>query len=105
MCSLSSRPRGNDDDLRLLLHRDRRLLLHDEYLFRAEAAALAAKGKQGDDTDDADEATDDDTGDGAIVRLTATFRRVRNAYCRVVLGDEIGVICSVVLDEVGDQRV
>jgi len=69
------RPRGNDDDLRLLhrvrwllLHRIHRillLLLHDEHLSRAEAAALAEKRNQGDNTGDAGDApeknTDDDT--------------------------------------------
>ena len=57
----------HDDDLR----RRRGLLLHDDDLFRAEAAALAAKGEQGDDGGEAGDASDDNTGDGATIRRAA----------------------------------
>ena len=102
VCSLSSRPRGNDDDLRLLLHRHRRLLLHDEYLFRAEAAALAQKREEHDDADDAEEATDDDTGDGARILHTAVFFRACDAEPSggdvyiVVVSDISGQLIGVV---------
>ena len=82
LAPLLFRPRGNDDDSRLLhrihwllllllLHRVHRILhlwlLHDDHLSRAEAAALAQKRKQGDDAGDAGDASDDDTGDDTRV--------------------------------------
>ena len=64
-----------DDDLR----RRRGLLLHDDDLFRAEAAAPAAKGKQGDDGGEAGDASDDNTSDGATIRLAAIGVAFTNA--------------------------